>query len=171
MTAKSKKVFITAALSAMALSNAGTTEAGYNQFIGFGDSTMDSGYFRYSPTGGSPLLPSGVLIDSFIAATVAAGGSGAFMGPGVVDTIQIAQKFGLSANPVTMPGGGTNYANGSAQTFSTTQENGFDHGLYNNVPVTTQVTNYLTAVNGHANPDALYMVSIGGNDLAWLDVR
>jgi len=169
MTSKSKKVFLTAALSSMVLSNFGYAFAGYNQFIGFGDSTMDSGYFRYSPTGGSPLLPPGESIDGLIAATVAAGGSGAFMGPGVVDTIQIAQKFGLTANPVTMPGGGTNYANGSAQTFSTTLENGFEHGLYNNVPVTTQVANYLASVNGRANPNALYMVSIGGNDLAWLD--
>jgi hypothetical protein len=27
---------------------------GINQFIGLGDSTMDSGYFRYTSTGGSP---------------------------------------------------------------------------------------------------------------------
>ena len=60
-----------------------------NQFIGFGDSTMDSGYFRYGATGGSPGLPPGApsdTIDKLIQATVAAGGSGAFLGPGVVDT-------------------------------------------------------------------------------------
>jgi len=176
MPTQSKKIFRVAALavtlSASALS--AVSASGYNQFIGFGDSTMDSGYFRYSPTGGSPALPDGTpatYIDSLIARTVAAGGSGAFLGPGIVDTIQIASRFGLTANPVTMPGGGTNYANGSAQTYATTEENGFANGLYNNVPVTAQVSNYLTSVNGHANPNALYMVSIGGNDLAWLDAQ
>lgn len=168
----SKKKFyaaVFATVTCISVTSLAGASTGYNQFIGFGDSTMDSGYFRYSPTGGSPLLPPGVSIDALIAATVAAGGSGTFMGPGVVDTIQLAQKFGLTAHPSTMPGGGTNYANGSAQTFSTTLDNGFAHGLYNNVPVTGQVTQYLTSVSGHANPKALYMVSIGGNDLAWLD--
>ncbi len=169
MRPKSKKTFLIAALASITSLSAASA-SGFNQFIGFGDSTMDSGYFRYSPTGGSPLLPGGA-IDALIAATVAAGGSGTFMGPGVVDTIQIAQKFGLTAIPVTMPGGGTNYANGSAQTYSTTQDNGFANGLYNNVPVTAQVTNHLASVNGHANPNALYMVSIGGNDLAWHDAQ
>ena len=119
-----------------------------DQFIGFGDSTMDSGYFRYGPTGGSPGLPPGApsdTIDRLIAATVAAGGSGAFLGPGVVDTVQLAAKFGLSALPSTYPGGGgTNYANGSAQTVPTTADDGYSHGLYNNVPIVTQIYNYLS---------------------------
>ena len=143
-----------------------------NQFIGFGDSTMDSGYFRYGATGGSPGLPPGApsdTIDKLIQATVAAGGSGAFLGPGVVDTVQLAAKFGLSALPSTYPGGGgTNYANGSAQTVPTTADDGYTHGLYNNVPIVTQIYNYLGAVHGAANPNALYMISYGGNDLIWL---
>jgi hypothetical protein len=46
---------------------------------------MDSGYFRYGATGGSPGLPPGAPIDAIdkqIQITVAAGGSGAFLGPG-----------------------------------------------------------------------------------------
>jgi outer membrane lipase/esterase len=143
-----------------------------NQFIGFGDSTMDSGYFRYGATGGSPGLPAGApsdTIDRLIQATVAAGGSGAFLGPGIVDTVQLAAKFGLSALPSTYPGGGgTNYANGSAQTVPTTADDGYTHGLYNNVPIVTQIYNYLGAVHNAANPNALYMISYGGNDLIWL---
>jgi len=168
---RTKKIFQITALAAVTSVSTLTavSASGFNQFVGFGDSTMDSGYFRYHSTGGSPLLAPGVTVDPLIAATVAAGGSGAFLGPGIVDTIQIAERFGLTANPVTMPGGGTNYANGSAQTYSTTQENGFAHGLYNNVPVTDQIANYLTDVNGRANPNALYMISVGGNDLTWLD--
>jgi outer membrane lipase/esterase len=141
-----------------------------NQFIGFGDSTMDSGYFRYGATGGSPGLPPGApsdTIDKLIQATVAAGGSGAFLGPGVVDTVQLAAKFGLSALPSTFPGG-TNYANGSAQTVPTTADDGYLNGLYNNVPIVTQIYNYLGTVHNAANPNALYMISYGGNDLLWL---
>lgn len=176
MTSKSKNIYLVSVLSAMImfaiLSTASAAE--YNQFIGFGDSTMDSGYFRYSPTGGSPSLPQGApvnTVDILLANAVAAGASGAFLGPGNVDTIQIAEKFGLTADPVTMPGGGTNYANGSAQTYARTQDNGFAHGFYNNVPVTAQITNYLKSVNGRANSDALYMISVGGNDLTWLDAH
>jgi len=52
--------------------NTTANASGYNQFIGFGDSTMDSGYFRYNPTGGFPSLPPGSSIDELIAVTVAA---------------------------------------------------------------------------------------------------
>ncbi|HTI80207.1 MAG TPA: autotransporter domain-containing protein [Acetobacteraceae bacterium] len=160
------------ALGAAILFVPGTAEAAVpDQFIGFGDSTMDSGYFRYGPTGGSPGLPSGApsdTIDRLIQVTVAAGGSGAFLGPGVVDTIQLAGKFGLTALPSTYPGGGTNYANGSAQTVPTTADDAYSHGLYNNVPIVSQIYNYIAAVHGAANPNALYMISYGGNDLIWL---
>lgn len=125
----------------------GTAGAGgLDQLIGLGDSTMDSGYFRYRSTGGSPGLGgpgSAAAIDALIAATVAAGGTGAFVGPGVVDTVQLAARFGLSALPVTIPGGaGTNYANGSAQTVPTTAADGYLNGLFNNVPIVTQISNY-----------------------------
>src|SRR5579863_5966423 len=159
------------ALGATALCTSITAEAaGPNEFIGFGDSTMDSGYFRYGPTGGSPGLPAGApsdTIDRLLQATVAAGGSGAFLGPGVVDTVQLAAKFGLTALPSTYPGG-TNYANGSAQTVPTTADDAYSHGLYNNIPIVTQIYNYIAAVHGAADPNALYMISYGGNDLIWL---
>ncbi len=169
---------VRSACLALAISaTAGTASAaGLNQFIGFGDSTMDSGYFRYNPTGGSPGLPPGApsnAIDLAIQATVAAGGSGAFLGPGVVDTVQLAARFGLSAMPFIVGGGGggTNYANGSAQTVPTTGADGYLHGLYNNVPIVTQIYDYLASVNNVANPDALYMISYGGNDLIWLQIQ
>lgn len=161
------------ALGTAILCAPGTSEAAPpDQFIGFGDSTMDSGYFRYGQTGGSPGLPNGAptdTLDRLIAATVAAGGSGAFLGPGVVDTVQLAAKFGLSALPSTYPGGGgTNYANGSAQTVPTTADDAYAHGLYTNVPIVTQIYDYIASVHGAANPNALYMISYGGNDLIWL---
>lgn len=165
--------FRTAFLAVTALSApVAAGAAGLDQFIGFGDSTMDSGYFRYQSTGGSPGLGgpgSAAYLDNRIAETVAAGGSGAFVGPGMVDTVQLAAKFGLTALPSTIPGGiGTNYANGSAQTLSITAADGYTNGLYNNVPIVSQIYNYLDAVHGRANPNGLYMVSFGGNDLTWL---
>ncbi len=162
-------------LAFAAIGLTGTATAGkLDQFIGFGDSTMDSGYFRYQSTGGSPGAGgpgSAAALDAAIAHTVAAGGTGAFVGPGVVDTVQLAAKFGLTALPTTIPGGGTNYANGSAQTVPTTADNGYLNGLYNNVPIVTQISNYLAAVHNAANPNALYMISFGGNDLTWLETQ
>ncbi|MDR3439527.1 autotransporter domain-containing protein [Telmatospirillum sp.] len=134
--------------------------AGFNQFVGFGDSTMDSGYFRYNSTGSA-------AIDAAIKATVAAGGSGAFDGPGVVDTVLLAAKFGLSAAPyVVGGGGGTNYANGAAQTVATFSNNG--QGLPANVPTTRQIANYLATVHGTANRDALYLIDTGHNDAGYV---
>jgi len=158
-----------AALGVPAAAGAG----GLDQFIGFGDSSMDSGYFRYTSTGGSPGLGgpgSAAALNGQIAATVATGGSGAFLGPGVVDTVQLAARFGLTALPVTIPGG-TNYANGSAQTVSTTAGDNYLRGLYTNVPIVTEMSNYLAATHGSANPNALYMISFGGNDLTWLNTQ
>jgi len=97
---------------------AAASGAGLNQFIGFGDSTMDSGYFGRNPTG-SPQL------DAAIRITVAAGGSGAFAGPGEVDTTLLAARFGLNATPfIVTGGGGTNYANGAAQAVASFAING-----------------------------------------------
>jgi outer membrane lipase/esterase len=150
------------ALLAVALLSApvAASAAGLNQFIGFGDSTMDSGYFRYNSSGSAP-------VDEAIKITVAAGGTGAFAGPGEVDTTLLAARFGLSAKPFIIGGGGgTNYANGAAQTAASFASNG--QGLPNNVPIVNQISNYLAAVHHAANPDALYMISSGANDLLYV---
>jgi outer membrane lipase/esterase len=121
-----------------------------NQFIGFGDSTLDSGYFRYHSTGNTAL-------DQAIAAAVASGNSGAFVGNGVMNSTILAGKFGLSAAPI--GGGGTNYAIGSAQT------------AISSPPVLStvqQMQNYLTSVNGTANANGLYVIDTGDNDLAYV---
>ena len=72
-------------LTATAVCAAGTAgAAGFDQFIGFGDSTMDSGYFRYGSTGGLFKLGATRATRSIWGSTsaVAAGASGAFVGPG-----------------------------------------------------------------------------------------
>src|SRR3954453_22914237 len=75
-------------LSAIAFAPGVADAAGLDQFIGFGDSTMDSGYFRYGSTGGLFTLGanSKKAVDAEIQSAVTAGASGAFVGPGVVST-------------------------------------------------------------------------------------
>jgi len=124
--------------------------AGFDQFIAFGDSTIDSGYFRYNPTG----IPG---IDSAVASAVANGASGAFVGPGVMNTTMLAGRFGLSAAPV--GDGGTNFANGGAHTLIDVPPN---------VPAVQCITNYLSSVNGVANSHGLYEIRTGDNDLAFV---
>ena len=123
--------------------------AGFDQFIGFGDSTLDTGYFRYHSTG-NPAL------DHALAAAIAHGATGGFAGNGEMGTTMLAGRFGLSASPI--GGGGTNYAVGGALTAA---------DLPPTVSVVRQIWNYLASVNGVANPHALYVISSGNNDLTY----
>ena len=68
----------------------------------------------------------------------------------------LAGRFGLSAAPV--GNDGTNYANGGSYTASSGPMPG-------SVSTIGQIQNYLTSVNNHANPKALYVISSGDNDL------
>ena len=123
----------------------------FSQYIGFGDSTLDSGYWRYNNTNNDGY-------DALTAAAVANGNSGAYNGNGVENSIILAGKFGLSAAPVGAPGGGTNYANGASYTQTA--------GPYpGSVSAIQQIQNYLASVNGNANPKALYVIKSGDNDL------
>jgi outer membrane lipase/esterase len=141
----------------------------YNQLIAFGDSTTDTGWFA-----NSKLSPIPNLFDFAVASSIAAGGNAHFTGPGPGNAQILAGFFGLTANAANTAGG-TNYAIGGA----------FDNGgpgalaAYTNIllidnalppnpalPATTgQITNYLASVGGKANPNALYLISTGGNDV------
>ena len=153
---KGKRFAITAALLAMAVLSipcrAGA--APFDQYIGFGDSTLDSGYFRYNTTGSW-------VLNLLIVQAVGSGDTGAYVANGVMNSTTLASKFGLTAVPV-HSGGGTNYANGGAYTTSL-------GGTYTivptNVPTVAQIQNYLTSVKNHANPNALYVIKTGDNDL------
>ena len=123
----------------------------FNQFIGFGDSTLDTGYFRYNGMGDP-------YYDQLLATAIANGAQGGFAGNGVMGGTILADKFGLSAAPYGAPGGGTNRANGDSFTnapgpYSTSE------------PTVQQIQNYLASVNNVANPHALYEISSGNNDL------
>ena len=151
---KMKQSVLMAALFAFtALSIPGAASAeGFNQFVGLGDSTLDSGYFRYNSGGNA-------AFDQAVATAVANGAKGGFAGNGVMASTILAGRFGLSAAPV--GDGGTNYANGGAYTVATGP-------LPGNVPTVQEIRNYLSAVNGVANPHALYVISSGNNDLIFV---
>ena len=135
----------------------------FNQLIGFGDSATDTGWFAHASTG----IP---LVDFWTASSLAAGGNAHFTGPGSGNAQILGGFFGLSANPANTPGG-TNFAIGGAVDFlvppgyplPTATGNLFPNPL---LPGTaTQIGNYLASVGGHANPNGLYVLSSGGNDI------
>jgi len=131
-----------------------TSAAGFNQFIVFGDSTLDTGYFRYHTTGNPG-------IDHVIVTAIAHGATGGWVGNGVMNTTILAGKFGLSAE--TVDNGGTNYANGGATTISNDAPI-----IPANVATLQQIENYLASVNGVANPKGLYLIKTGDNDATYV---
>jgi outer membrane lipase/esterase len=145
----------------------------FNQFVAFGDSTTDTGWFAHASTG----IPT--VDTQLIPSALANGGNAHFTGPGLGNAQILAGFFGLSANAANTPGG-TNYAIGGALNDSGPAailgpgfagvENLFaivDHVLGNPIPnlpgTATQIQNYLASVNGQANPNALYLIGSGGN--------
>ncbi len=157
--------FLAAALVVAALCSSGSAGATglFNQFIGFGDSTIDSGYFAFNSTGDA----SG---DAMVAAAIANGSTGGWVGPGIMTSTFLAGRFGLSAEPFGV--GGTNYANGAAYTAPLSATSGgaaATGGLTGNVTTIQQITNYLASMGGVANPSALYIVSSGNNDLIFAE--
>ncbi len=126
----------------------------FNQLIAFGDSTIDSGYFRYNKT----------PIQDVVLAAVSKGASGAFVGSGEMNTTLLANKLGLNAKPV--GAGGFNYANGGALTYYPSVYHPPGTSVEaQNIPTVTQIHNYLRDSKGVANPKALYLISTGSNDL------
>lgn len=130
----------------------------FNQMFVFGDSSVDNGSYRVlaSPGGSS-------AYNSYWAAAVAAGAGAPTSSPGLMNSELLASYFGLTALPSDQ--GGTNYATSGAKnvTVNTTATGGFKAAI----PTTVQISNYLTAYGGVANPNALYLFSSGGNDVSY----
>jgi len=151
-------VFTAAWIALIALSVPGRVNAaGFDQFFAFGDSTLDTGYFRYPPRSGS------LTFDQQMDIAIQFGATGGWAGNGVMNTTTLAQRFGLSAAPVN--NGGTNYANGGA----TTIYNPASQGVPNRVCTIQQIENYLQSTGGHADPAALYLIKSGDNDVTYVN--
>jgi outer membrane lipase/esterase len=114
-----------------------TQASAYSALIAFGDSLSDTGNIGFLAPG-IPLAPYAPNRFS----------------NGAVWIETFAAGLGLSINPSL--GGGTNYALGGSVTGAP---------LTSPIPLTTQAANYLASVGGVADPNALYVVWGGGNDV------
>ena len=121
--------------------------AQFTNVCSFGDSLSDAGFYR-------PFLRSIGIPESLVAQL------GSFTtNPDPVWTELIATFYGIAPNPSNA--GGCIYAQGGANvaTSSTSTPPG---GAQR--PLSAQITEYLGANGGRADPGALYTVWIGGND-------
>jgi outer membrane lipase/esterase len=134
------------------------TAQSFNQFVGFGDSTIDSGSFRtLTSPGGS------ANFNALWPAAVAAGAGKPTTSPGLMSSEALAAAFGLSAVPSDQ--GGSNFATSGAKNVTVNNAQTGDFGAA--VPTVQQMANYLAANGGRANPNALYLISSGANDVAF----
>jgi outer membrane lipase/esterase len=131
----------------------------FNQFVGFGDSTIDSGSYRILASPGS----TNATYNSLWQSGVAAGAGKPTTSPGLVSSEALAALFGLAAVPADQ--GGSNYATSGAKnvTINTVNTGGFMAA----VPTVTQISNYLAASGGQANSNAIYLINAGGNDVSY----
>ncbi len=116
----------------------------YSKTVFFGDSLTDSGHFRPAlvQSGG----PSAAILGRFTT------------NPGLVWSEFLADYYGTSANSANQ--GGSNYAVGGARTGTG------GSGALGPIPsMTAQLSSYLAANGGRADPNALYTVWGGANDL------
>lgn len=121
----------------------------------FGDSTIDSGWYKISPWSGSNKF------DIYLQQSSTYGIGKPTTNPGRVSVQVLAHILGLHARPANQ--GGTNYATGGARNHDT---NFSGSDLFPNaVPTETQIDNYVATHTPSGN--ALYVISSGDNDIAF----
>lgn len=154
---------ITRALAGLGLCAAALTAAAagpYSGMVVFGDSLSDSGNnaLLLSNFGTQPLPPVVIANDGSYSRIPSAAGT---YSNGMVWTQYLAQSLGLTLTPSLA--GGTNFAFGGAQT-------GIDGSDVPQIPgfpfsMRTQLNTFLGATGGIADPNALYIVAGGGNNI------
>jgi outer membrane lipase/esterase len=140
------------ALLALLFSTAPASAQSFDQFLVFGPSNLDSGYFKL--TGGDLHF-------------VNARANGAAMTPsgGIMVTDVLSARFGLTDISKGVSAGGTNYAvSGAKITAANSLTPAFPSAALT-PSITQQMTNYLASTGGVANPNALYIISAGSNDV------
>lgn len=148
MTLLSRPVRRAALAAALAFAAAPAFAQGspYSQTVFFGDSLTDSGYFR--PVLVQVIGPGGAVLGRFST------------NPGLVWSEYVADYYGTGATPNGNGQSGDNYAAGGARVGIDTTG-----GLGPIPSLATQMNNYLAANGGQADPNALYTVWGGANDL------
>lgn len=127
----------------------------YDNVFVFGDSTLDTGWFRYKSLPSTPLI-----LHNLAAASLADGGRIPDTPYGIGAAQILAAYYGLNAKPADNGAGGTNYAASGAQANA--------NFINPNAPSTvSQVSSYLLAHGGVADPNALYLFGSGGNDIKY----
>jgi outer membrane lipase/esterase len=144
----SKWFFKAAFLPSIFVPMLASTSPASAQFAGitfFGDSNSDSGRYLFLPeVKGNP-------------ATFATFG-GYTTNPGPMWSVALGSYFGLPVTPSDAPGGGNNFAAGGARIT-------FEDPTTNEWSTASQIAAYFATTGGVANPNALYVYSIGVNDL------
>ncbi|MCD8455415.1 autotransporter domain-containing protein [Xylella taiwanensis] len=115
----------------------------FQQTLFFGDSLTDSGYYR-------PLLPSNVQAITGKFTT----------NPGWVWAEHVASYYDSNASPNGNGQTGNNYAAGNARVNASSV-----NALGEAPPLISQTSTYLSANGGKADPNALYAIWGGANDL------
>jgi outer membrane lipase/esterase len=120
----------------------------------FGDSTVDTGWYRKSPYSGAPPYDAYIKHPSY-------GVGRPTSSPGLMSVEVLGAALAVGASPQNQ--GGTNYATGGAR--DRRPNNAVSGGFPNAVPTETQIDHYLA----HHNPGstALYLISSGDNDVAF----
>ena len=119
----------------------------------FGDSTVDTGWFKVSPYSGNQTF------DFDLAMSSTYGIGKPTNNPGPMSVEALARQFGTTALPANQ--GGTNFATSGAKNVNpNTPLNG---GFPNAVPTATQISNFLSS-NTPTGAD-LFVVASGGNDV------
>lgn len=127
---------------------------------GFGDSTIDSGWFKTAISPG--VFTGDASYDALLAMALPHGAGKPTTNPGPVSIEVLAAFFHLTAKPANQAG--TNYAVSGAQSKESDSD---DPKLFPNaIPTATQIANFLEAHHGAADPHAIYVVSSGNNDVA-----
>ena len=148
-----KRLIPTMVGAALALSASTAGAVSFNGVYIFGDSLSDSGYYRPG-------------IAALVGAQSAAALGKFTTNPGPVWSELIAQYYG--GNPAPSNAGGGIYAQGGMQVTGNAPTTGPTGGRLGpggtQRPMATQITEYLTANGGVANPNALFGVWFGAND-------
>ena len=131
--------------------------ASFDQFLGFGDSNIDSGYYFNTP------ISSDTAKEAQYQAAIAAGGGLPTSVGGVMNSTLLAQDYGLSADPYDPGEGGSGSPLGTNYAASGATATGSLSGSL--APsITSQIQTYLGSTGGIANPNAIYLISGGAND-------
>jgi len=152
---KTKKRVLPALLLSLFAAGAApsASAASFSNVYVFGDSLSDAGYFR-------PFLQ-GLVAQGFPAALVPVMGQFT-TNPGMVWSELVAQYYGVTPNPSNVSGG-TIFAQGGARVDAVPGVS-TPPGMAQR-PISTQVNEFLAANSGAADPNALYTVWGGANDV------